>query len=240
MRRSLIAVVAAFGVMLFVNGCTVGDPPYSYPGQQWSSDAGAGQQDLTKDSGPGGPTGQDAGTVTPPPPPPSGQDAGTTPPPPPPPPSNQDAGTPTPVAVCGNGILEAGEQCDDGNTVSGDGCSSTCQIEAASSCGATKTLSGDVQPVLTSRCGGCHGLFFPQRGLNLSSGSTYGTLVGVSSGCGAKPYVDPGNPNNSYLINALTGTGLCLGDGKMPQGGSLAQSDIDTIRAWICEGAQND
>jgi len=32
-------------------------------------------------------------------------------------------------ATCGNGIAEAGEQCDDGNTVSGDGCSATCTLE---------------------------------------------------------------------------------------------------------------
>jgi TonB family protein len=31
--------------------------------------------------------------------------------------------------VCGNGSVEAGEQCDDGNTASGDGCSATCRIE---------------------------------------------------------------------------------------------------------------
>src|SRR5262249_4989754 len=31
--------------------------------------------------------------------------------------------------VCGNGIVEPGEQCDDNNTVNGDGCSSTCQFE---------------------------------------------------------------------------------------------------------------
>ncbi len=31
--------------------------------------------------------------------------------------------------VCGNGVIETGEQCDDGNVVSGDGCSSTCQTE---------------------------------------------------------------------------------------------------------------
>ena len=30
---------------------------------------------------------------------------------------------------CGNNVVEAGEQCDDGNTASGDGCSSTCQLE---------------------------------------------------------------------------------------------------------------
>ncbi|MDP3992403.1 MAG: hypothetical protein Q8P79_02775 [Nanoarchaeota archaeon] len=33
-------------------------------------------------------------------------------------------------AVCGNDIIESGETCDDGNTISGDGCSSTCQSEA--------------------------------------------------------------------------------------------------------------
>ena len=37
--------------------------------------------------------------------------------------------TPTVGAVCGNGVIETGETCDDGNTVSGDGCSSTCQTE---------------------------------------------------------------------------------------------------------------
>ena len=33
------------------------------------------------------------------------------------------------VPICSNGTVEQGEQCDDGNTVSGDGCSSDCQVE---------------------------------------------------------------------------------------------------------------
>lgn len=33
-------------------------------------------------------------------------------------------------AECGNGVVESGEQCDDSNSVSNDGCSSTCQDEA--------------------------------------------------------------------------------------------------------------
>ena len=31
--------------------------------------------------------------------------------------------------LCGNDILDAGEVCDDGNVVSGDGCNSTCNSE---------------------------------------------------------------------------------------------------------------
>ena len=30
------------------------------------------------------------------------------------------------VEACGNSVVDAGEQCDDGNVVDGDGCSSTC------------------------------------------------------------------------------------------------------------------
>ncbi len=38
------------------------------------------------------------------------------------------------VAACGNGVVEgsAGETCDDGNLISGDGCSDTCQFEGLS------------------------------------------------------------------------------------------------------------
>jgi cysteine-rich repeat protein len=31
--------------------------------------------------------------------------------------------------ICGDGFVDQGEQCDDGNNANGDGCSSTCQFE---------------------------------------------------------------------------------------------------------------
>lgn len=38
------------------------------------------------------------------------------------------------AGVCGDGARNAREQCDDGNTADGDGCSSTCTIEANTQC----------------------------------------------------------------------------------------------------------
>jgi len=43
---------------------------------------------------------------------------------------------------CGNGTIDAGEECDDGNNYNGDGCSSVCRIEKVSAtCG-----NGQVEP----------------------------------------------------------------------------------------------
>ena len=36
--------------------------------------------------------------------------------------------------VCGDGLIAGGEQCDDGNATSGDGCSATCTVEPGFSC----------------------------------------------------------------------------------------------------------
>ena len=49
---------------------------------------------------------------------------------------------------CGNGNIETGEQCDDGNQVDGDGCSSRCQIEQGFNCTAQPTP--DTQPCAQS------------------------------------------------------------------------------------------
>ena len=36
--------------------------------------------------------------------------------------------------VCGNGVLEGAETCDDGNTTAGDGCTATCTVQAGYAC----------------------------------------------------------------------------------------------------------
>jgi len=44
------------------------------------------------------------------------------------------AGETGPGFVCGDGVLAAEEQCDDGNNADGDGCSSVCELEPGNAC----------------------------------------------------------------------------------------------------------
>src|SRR4029079_9054329 len=42
---------------------------------------------------------------------------------------------------CGNGVMDNGESCDDGNKNAGDGCSAICQVPAGGKCTAKATHS---------------------------------------------------------------------------------------------------
>ena len=56
--------------------------------------------------------------------------------------------------TCGNGIIEGSEQCDDGNTASGDGCSySACQVETNWTCSGTPSKCYAINQNLTNSCG---------------------------------------------------------------------------------------
>ena len=58
------------------------------------------------------------------------------------------------LSSCGNGILETPyEECDDGNYVSGDGCSSTCTIEVI--CGDGHCNGGETCSSCSADCGSC-------------------------------------------------------------------------------------
>ncbi len=50
-------------------------------------------------------------------------------------------------AVCGNAVVESGEQCDDGNSAIGDGCNANCMVEGGNYCFG--------EPTSTCRAGAC-------------------------------------------------------------------------------------
>ena len=77
-------------------------------------------------------------------------------------------------------------------------------------------------------------------GLDLSDGVAYGKLVGVMSvQIPALPRVLPGNPDSSYVVWKIEGD-LRISGLRMPRGRpALSQSDIDAIRTWITDGAED-
>lgn len=53
------------------------------------------------------------------------------------------------TAVCSNGVIEAGETCDDQNLVNGDGCDDTCTIESGYTCTGTPSVCSNLAPNAT-------------------------------------------------------------------------------------------
>ena len=110
--------------------------------------------------------------------------------------------------------------------------------------GGPPTLSGDVQPILSNSCAfsGCHAGASPQEGMNLSAGLMHSNTVDVPSMESGLDRIEPGQPDQSYLVHKIQGTqGTVGGSGvQMPFGGpALSQASIDIIRAWVADGAQD-
>jgi hypothetical protein len=109
----------------------------------------------------------------------------------------------------------------------------------------TTTLQSIQDSIFTPTCAtaGCHeGPIGPglPAGQDLSSvGSSFASLVNVAAV--QEPSllrVNPGNADNSYLIQKLEGTAAT--GSQMPLGGNpLSQASIDAIRAWINAGASS-
>ncbi len=80
---------------------------------------------------------------------------------------------------------------------------------------------------------GCHN---GTQSPNLSSRVAYDNIVGVQSNFGGLNYIEPNDPDNSYLFRKLTGSDIS--GSRMPRGASALSSErIDSIRVWIANGA---
>jgi fibro-slime domain-containing protein len=85
------------------------------------------------------------------------------------------------LIVCGNGVRQTGEGCDDGNTTPGDGCDASCNVEAGWYC--APSTSGD--PTSKSTCqklASC-GDGRINTGETCDLGSTNGTGIGCDANC---------------------------------------------------------
>lgn len=110
--------------------------------------------------------------------------------------------------------------------------------------------SGGLEPTLASiqseifdrscALSGCHAGPNPQLGLDLTAGNARQSLVGVSSvEVPSVQRVDPGNPDDSYLIIKLEGNDSRMVGGRMPLNQApLDGNELATIREWIVGGAE--
>ncbi|MDX9999665.1 MAG: kelch repeat-containing protein [Polyangia bacterium] len=67
------------------------------------------------------------------------------------------------VYICGNGVKDPGEACDDGNILSGDGCSANCQSDETCGNGVVDAATEDCDDGGTSNHDGCHSLCAAER-----------------------------------------------------------------------------
>jgi hypothetical protein len=108
--------------------------------------------------------------------------------------------------------------------------------------GPAATLTQLQTDIFTPRCSGCHdgvGSGLPHS-QNLSAGNTYANVVGVASQeQGTLMRIKPGDPDNSYLVRKVQGTAGITGVQMPASGALLTQAQIDSIRAWVSAGAQN-
>lgn len=96
----------------------------------------------------------------------------------------------------------------------------------------------DVEPILNKHCVQCH-----MVGTELGNLSLYpdprGNMIGMqSTQCGLN-LVEPGKPDQSYLLIKMLGTQLAVGGKgvRMPWEYDLSKADIEVVRRWILQGA---
>jgi hypothetical protein len=103
------------------------------------------------------------------------------------------------------------------------------------------SLEKDVVPILNSFCVMCHLPGGAQGGLSLYP-DAWSEMVGVPSKQSPLLQVEPGSPDKSYLYIKLIDSGESVGGSGqlMPiQQPPLDPEQIETIRLWIEQGAQN-
>ena len=103
----------------------------------------------------------------------------------------------------------------------------------------TEATLAQVNEVFSVSCAlsGCHSGGEPKADLSLE-GDFAARIIGVASG--QRPdlkLVDPGNPDDSYLLIKVRGDDEIVSQ-QMPPGGTLPAEQVEIIRAWIASGAK--
>ena len=110
--------------------------------------------------------------------------------------------------------------------------------------GTPVSFAAQIQPIFSNSCGNgaCHLQGQNSSGLQLDPGLAYGNTVNVNAiQNGSLPRINPGNPEDSYLYRKLLNFNEAVYFGaRMPSGRApLPAEQLELLRTWIAEGAQN-
>ena len=102
-------------------------------------------------------------------------------------------------------------------------------------------LSSIQAKILTPICAQCHTGAAAPLGLRFDNGASWAELVGVPSiEMPEMMRVQPGDPETSYLVWKIEGRAKITG-GQMPLAlAALTADEIQAIRGWIANGAEDD
>ncbi|MDG2333458.1 MAG: hypothetical protein P8Q97_04465 [Myxococcota bacterium] len=153
--------------------------------------------------------------------------------------------------VCGNGVHELGEECDDGNFDNGDGCTDQCLVAACTSpeYGSTwEAIQAEVIGLTATdayQCLFCHDAVPVGNTLDLTPANAYANMINIpaTNFYTDHDYVEPGEPIASFLQEkmaaATNGTLLPTGQGNgmPPIGAPLTVDHLEAVSKWIRGGA---
>jgi len=91
----------------------------------------------------------------------------------------------------------------------------------------------DVRPILSDKCFACHGPDAAAKGIPLRLDQE----AAAKSTARGRPAIIPGDPENSELIRRITHAKRGLRMPPAHSGVTLAAGEIETLRAWIAQGA---
>lgn len=104
-----------------------------------------------------------------------------------------------------------------------------------------RSFKNDIQPIFDNNCAtsGCHASASPAGGMNLEVDQSYNNIVNIpSTGYAPVLRVKPSDADSSVLWNKDAGTGN-YGIQMPPGGPYLKPLEIDDIKTWIDQGAEN-
>jgi len=122
-----------------------------------------------------------------------------------------DSSPNNPSAVCGDGKLSGSEECDDGNTINGDGCDSTCKFSCMST-DSTRDCASDNECLTASTCN------------DATHTCSTGTAVPDDQLC---------DGGASYCLSGVCTAAVC-GNGKVEPGEDCESGDTCNHCKFLC------